>query len=163
MPNKTIYIPENDLELFSQAQELSGADISPTIVIALRQYVTGLRSKASGFVEVTREVGKNPPYAVKNFYGKLIFETVHAFSSKKHPAQFEISIYETPKQNYVLYINTKVGSKDKAEDGSIVYTDEHKGLSVFETLQQLKKDLLPEVEDELNKLHVEPQTEFLDI
>lgn len=39
MPNKTFYIADTDLPLLEQAQELTGSNLSVTIVRALQQLV----------------------------------------------------------------------------------------------------------------------------
>ena len=39
MPNKTIYVSEDDLPLFERAQELSGANLSSAIIKALKRYI----------------------------------------------------------------------------------------------------------------------------
>jgi len=45
MPNKMLYVADDDVALYERAQELSGLSLSATVVRALRDYVT--RTEAS--------------------------------------------------------------------------------------------------------------------
>jgi len=56
MPNKTIYVSDDDLKLFQRAQELAGS-LSAAIVTALRRYVDTEEGRLEGYDEITVKVG----------------------------------------------------------------------------------------------------------
>jgi EXLDI family protein len=57
MPNKTIYVSENDLPIFEEAQQIAGEALSPVIARALREYVSRNQEKDKGMKEVRVKVG----------------------------------------------------------------------------------------------------------
>lgn len=58
MPNKTIYVRDEDLPIFEQAEELGGDSLSAVIAEALRRFVDVKRAEAQGMKEITLEVGR---------------------------------------------------------------------------------------------------------
>ena len=56
MPNKTIYVSDDDLPLYKRAQELAG-NLSSAISIALRKYVELEEGRLEGYDEITVRVG----------------------------------------------------------------------------------------------------------
>ena len=56
MPNKTIYVSDDDLKLFQRASELAGS-LSAAIVTALRRYVDTEEGRQEGYDEITVKVG----------------------------------------------------------------------------------------------------------
>lgn len=101
MPNKTIYVPDDDLELFEQAQTLSGESLSATIIQALRQYITYQEARARGFQILEVSVG-SVSRAHKRFTGRLVAQaTVGELSTD--PGLEKYTVYETPKGNLVVY------------------------------------------------------------
>lgn len=54
MPNKTIYVPTDDLPLFEEATRLSGEGLSVTIRMALREYIKRHRKRWT-MVRLTRD------------------------------------------------------------------------------------------------------------
>lgn len=73
MPNKTIYVSDGDLPLFQRAQELTGGNLSATIVQALRRLVDVEEGKREGFEEVTVRVGPGEGRK-QRFVGVLLVE-----------------------------------------------------------------------------------------
>ncbi|GLZ79554.1 hypothetical protein Afil01_43610 [Actinorhabdospora filicis] len=57
MPNKTIYVSDEDLPLFKRAQELAGGSLSAAIGTALRRFVDVEEGREQGFGEVIVRVG----------------------------------------------------------------------------------------------------------
>jgi EXLDI family protein len=53
VPNKTIYVSDDDLPLFERAQELAGANLSAAIVRALRRFIELEEAKQRGLEEIT--------------------------------------------------------------------------------------------------------------
>lgn len=76
MPNKTIYVSEDDLPLLQRAQELTGANLSQAIATALRRLVEVEEGKDEGFEEVTVRVGSGAGRK-QRFSGVLLGEWRH--------------------------------------------------------------------------------------
>ncbi len=49
MPNKTIYVADEDVPLFKRAAELAGGSASAAIVAALRRYLDAEEGRTEGF------------------------------------------------------------------------------------------------------------------
>ncbi|GAA1614505.1 EXLDI protein [Actinoplanes couchii] len=73
MPNKTIYIADDDLPLLQQAQELTGGNLSSAIVTALHRLVQIEQAKKAGFDEITVKVGLGDS-SIKRFLGVALGE-----------------------------------------------------------------------------------------
>ncbi|WP_433495475.1 EXLDI protein [Micromonospora sp. CA-248089] len=58
MPNKTIYVSDEDLPLFRRAQELVGGNLSAAITAALRRFVEVEEGRLDGFDEIVVRVGQ---------------------------------------------------------------------------------------------------------
>ena len=72
LPNKTIYVAEDDLDLCDRAQELAGGNLSAAVVLALRQFVDDQSARREGFQEITLSVGKPGERTLKTFWGRHI-------------------------------------------------------------------------------------------
>jgi EXLDI family protein len=57
MPNKTIYVSDDDLPLYQRAQELAGGTLSAAISTALRRYVEIEEGRKQGYDEIVVRVG----------------------------------------------------------------------------------------------------------
>ena len=57
MPNKTIYVKDEDVQLFEEAEKLGGDSLSGVIAEALRRFVTVKRAEMFGMQEYTLPVG----------------------------------------------------------------------------------------------------------
>lgn len=100
MPSKTIYVSEDDLELFERAKAISGDNLSAAIAEALAIYLERYETKERGFEKITLKVGK-VAYAMKRFEGRLLAKAVTT-AEYRHPVEV-FEVYETPKGNYVAY------------------------------------------------------------
>src|ERR1041385_9511366 len=69
MPNKTIYVSDDDLPLFERAQELSGANLSSAIVRALKRFIELEEARQHGLDEITVLVGTGGAHKQKRFMG----------------------------------------------------------------------------------------------
>jgi len=58
VPNKTIYVRDEDLPIFEQAEELGGDSLSAVIAEAVKRFVSAEKAKAAGFEQFTLEVGR---------------------------------------------------------------------------------------------------------
>jgi hypothetical protein len=57
MPNKTIYVRDEDVSLFEEAEKLGGDSLSGIIAEALRRFVAVKRAEQQGMQEYTLSVG----------------------------------------------------------------------------------------------------------
>jgi hypothetical protein len=69
MPNRTIYVADDDAALFQRAQELSGDSLSAVIARAVRRFVESEEGRRHGFEEVTVQVGPFGARTKKRFGG----------------------------------------------------------------------------------------------
>jgi EXLDI family protein len=81
MPNKTIYVSDDDMALYRRAQEVAGGNLSAAISAALRRYVEFEEGRAAGYQEIIVRVG--PGLGRKRrFSGVLIGEWGHATNQR---------------------------------------------------------------------------------
>lgn len=73
MPNKTIYVADDDLPLFQRAQELVGGNLSGAVTTALRRFIELEEGRLEGYDEVVLRVGHNGVRQVR-FSGALLGE-----------------------------------------------------------------------------------------
>jgi EXLDI family protein len=57
VPNKTIYVSDDDMPLYKKAQDLAGGNLSAAISAALRRYVQTHEDRAEGYGEIVVRVG----------------------------------------------------------------------------------------------------------
>jgi EXLDI family protein len=105
MPNKTIYVSENDVSLFEEAKTIAGEALSSVISRALREYVTRNKKRAEGMKEISLSVGTPGAESEKRFTGKLI-DNWNGFSTDKQWLM-KAGIYRTQKGNWVIYLTTE--------------------------------------------------------
>ncbi|WP_227979177.1 EXLDI protein [Nocardia spumae] len=98
MPNKTVYVSDDDLPLFQRAQELVGGNLSGAIVTALRRYIELEEGRAAGFDETVLRVGHNGARQVR-FSGRLLAEA----SDMGEEAFQRIRVFHTRKGKYVVH------------------------------------------------------------
>ncbi|WP_019932194.1 EXLDI protein [Nocardia sp. BMG111209] len=73
MPNKTVYVKDEDLPLFDRAQELVGGNLSGAILAALRRFIELEEGRMAGFEEVVLRVGHDGVRQIR-FSGRLLAE-----------------------------------------------------------------------------------------
>jgi EXLDI family protein len=98
MPNKTIYVSEEDLPLLDRAQEVAGATLSAVIITALRRLVDFEESKRAGFDEITVKVGTGPA-RIKRFLGVALGE----WTSSAGSGTETYSVFRTSKGSYAVH------------------------------------------------------------
>jgi EXLDI family protein len=98
MPNKTIYVSDDDLPLLERAQQLTGATLSAAIVTALRRLVALEEGKSSGFDEITVRVGAGPTQ-VKRFLGLALGE----WTSTTDAGTETYAVFRTSKGRYAVH------------------------------------------------------------
>lgn len=98
MPNKTIYVPEDDLPIFARAQTLAGGNLSATISGALRDFVARHENAEVGPVEV--KVGQTA-YTFQRFQGRLLAEGMEPLSDGRPPIRY--SVYQTARGQVAVH------------------------------------------------------------
>jgi EXLDI family protein len=99
MPNKTIYVSQDDLPLYQRAQELSGDNLSAAIATALRRFVDVEEGRREGFDEVIVRVGPGKGRKV-SYVGVLVGEWYDSTQSR----QETFRVYRGRTGKYVVHI-----------------------------------------------------------
>jgi EXLDI family protein len=187
MPNKTIYVSDDDLPLFERAQELAGANLSSSIVRALRRFIELEEAKQNGFDEITVIVNTEGAHRRKRFVGQRLVRWVQPMAQGKGTEV--ISVYRTARQRYALHTrairdwdlswgdpehlsapkNSGLGTGlvDKVIEWARSF--EHIGISsdyslqVFETLEDLKAHVSQDLFTAVTQSMEGPDIEDLDI
>jgi EXLDI family protein len=187
LPNKTIYVSDDDLPLFERAQELAGSNLSSAIVRALRRFIEVEEARQGGLDEITVVVNTEGAHRHKRFLGQRLVRWVEPTADGN--GSEILNVYRTAGKRYALHTRSlpdwkpEFGDPDHAGDpdnwgigkgilqkiASWGYDWEmfkksgYYTLQVFETLADLK----PHISDELYKavtLAMEgPEIEELDI
>ncbi|TDD23782.1 EXLDI protein [Kribbella turkmenica] len=174
MPNKTIYVSDDDLPLYKKAQELAG-NLSSAISIALRKYVELEEGRLEGYDEITVRVGRGTGRK-QRFSGVLLAEGGR--SSRSGYEAFKV--YRSRSGKFVLHADRRNQFSHDADDEQYLTgwrswignwsTDQSWSMAqgeatlyVVETVQELR-ELIPEdlyelVEEAANQ----PAVEDLDI
>ena len=187
MPNKTIYVSDNDLPLFERAQELSGANLSSAVVRALRRFIELEEAKQRGLDEITVIVNGNGAYRRKRFVGQSLVRRLQPSAEGKGT---EIqSVYRTAGNRYALHTRSMPdwepswGDPEFALDpnswgvgngilqkimswGYDWKTFKESGdysLQVFETLEELKANVSSDLYQAVSRAMEGPEIEELDI
>ena len=171
VPNKTIYVSEGDLPIYQRAQELAGDNLSAAISAALRRYVDVEEGKRRGFDEITVRVGPGKGRKVR-FVGVLLAEW---YSSQGRVETFRVYRGRTGK--FVLHVErgadwTMVDAEGRPAGwrgylglGNVSYgsTPAESTLEVFESLEDLRPKVPPQLYEMVAGSHREPLVEDLDI
>jgi EXLDI family protein len=174
MPNKTIYVSDDDLPVYKRAQELAG-NLSSAISIALRKYVELEEGRLEGYDEITVRVGRGAGRK-QRFSGVLLAEGGR--SSRNGYEAFKV--YRSRTGKFVLHADRRnyfaqgaddeqylsgwrswIGNWSSDQSWSIAQGDAT--LYVVDTVEELR-ELIPEdlyelVEEAANQ----PAVEDLDI
>ena len=175
MPNKTIYVSDEDLPLFVRAQELSGGNLSATIAVALQRYVEVEEGRRDGYDEITVKVGPGPGRKVR-FTGVLVGEWGR--STGKSLETFRV--YRTQKAKYVIHVEHSPDhvwsgdGPDKTGWRGLVHsylsphhswgsTQGEASLYVVDTVEELRERIPPELSELIAGVVDQPPIEELDI
>jgi len=101
MPNKTIYVSDDDLPLFERAQELAGANLSSAIVRALRRFIELEEAKQRGLDEITVIVNTEGAHRRKRFVGQRLVRWVQPAAKGKGTEI--LNLYRTAGGRYALH------------------------------------------------------------
>ncbi|GIF67408.1 hypothetical protein Ais01nite_54430 [Asanoa ishikariensis] len=180
VPNKTIYVADDDLPLLRRAQELVGGTLSATIVTALRRLIEVEDAKRSGFEEITVKVGVGRA-GIKRFLGTALGE----WTSSTEQGSETYSLFRTSRGRFAVHhdrseLQTPVGPNaersrkwstgwrgwlgDWSPDQAWMRTPAQATFSVVDTPEELEPLLPPELYAiALHTIHDDPIVEDLDI
>ncbi|GAA2673845.1 MULTISPECIES: EXLDI protein [Actinoplanes] len=180
MPNKTIYIADDDLPVLQRAQELTGGNLSGAIVTALRRLVTIEEAKHAGYAEITVKVGLANS-SIKRFLGVALGE----WTASSNDGEETYSLFRTAKGRFAVHHsrpelhipagpNAERGQKwssgwrgwigDWSPDQAWMRTPAQATFAVVDTVEELEPLLPAELYRlALQTIHDEPEVEDLDI
>ena len=98
VPNKTIYVSDDDLPLFQRAQEIAGGKLSAAIAAALRRYVEVEEGRQQGYEEVIVRVGAGLGRK-QRFSGMLLAEMEQTGNERDETYR----IYRTRTEKFVVH------------------------------------------------------------
>jgi EXLDI family protein len=101
LPNKTIYVADDDLPLFERAQELAGANLSAAVVRALRRYIEVEEARQRGLDEITVIVNTEGAHRRKRFLGQRLVRWLQATPDGKGTEV--LNVYLTAGNRYALH------------------------------------------------------------
>lgn len=169
MPNKTIYVSENDVPLFDEAKDIAGEALSSVISRALREYVARNKKKAQGMKEISVKVGSYNSQREQRFIGEEIGKW-SGFSDDK-VWLMDAKIYQTQKGNWAILLRHSskatllTNPHEWGKNAEYLENAAKTELIVGENLNQLQaklpKSLYSTIED-LSKKYEVP-VEYLDI
>ncbi|MFI6171116.1 EXLDI protein [Nocardia sp. NPDC051052] len=171
MPNKTIYVADDDLPLFQRAQELVGGNLSGAVTTALRRFIELEEGRQEGYDEVIVRVGHNGVRQVR-FSGALLFETndindhrmehVRVFRSRK--GKFVLHAHYASWDEYPQSANW---IKDLKNWRRMLGVGEQDWgdflLEIVDSIEELKGKLPDKVYERVVDIAKRPQIEDLDI
>jgi len=172
VPNKTIYVSDGDLPTYQRAQELAGGNLSAAIASALKRYVDIEEGRSEGYEEVVVRVGLGNGRKVR-FTAALA--GMYADTAKGREAVY--NVYRGRTGKYVLHIQREAtwwmvdaegkpaGWRGYLGVGDIKYGSAPKEstLEVFDSLEQLRDKVPPELFDMVARSSQQPGVEDLDI
>lgn len=177
MPNKTIYVSDDDLPLYQRAQELAGGNLSQAIAGALRRYVEAEEGRRAGYDEVTVQVGRGGARRKQRFSGVLLGE----WERSSHTRVERFRVYRTPKGRFALHVKRSPewtsgsGSKNWMEEladwrGMLGLEETGWGfvpgeatLEVVDSFEELREKIPAELYDLIAGAAEQPAVEDLDI
>lgn len=144
--NKTIYVSEDDLPLFEEAQKLFGGNLSAVIAHALRLFVES-RTRAGDFADVTLVVGGPEDRRSERFAGRHIADWRHLDSQG---TALVFSVYRTRRHRWALYQRrAPLTSAEQALYGAAApgtWIQDAPRLDVFDQLDDLKQVIPQELQ-----------------
>jgi hypothetical protein len=107
MATKTIYVPDEDLQVFDKAKEIAGDSLSAVVIQALKDFILKKEVEDGSFKEIKRWVGvenlDNNTIDGKyiRFHGRMLSEASKEFDVG-HTFYFELFL--TKKNQFFLYM-----------------------------------------------------------
>ncbi|NNH74446.1 EXLDI protein [Nocardia uniformis] len=173
MPNKTIYVSDEDLKLFTRAQELVGGNLSGAIVTALRRYIELEEGRIEGFEEIVLPVGHNGVRQVR-FSGALLGES-RDFDAEGN-VQTHIQVFRSRKGKFVLHIHAADWNDYSANFNWLKEMKSWRGLlgvgdpswgdytlTIVDTIEELQDSIPAKLYERVADIADRPAVEDLDI
>lgn len=101
VPNKTIYVSDDDLPLYERAQQLAGGNLSAAVARALGRFVAAEEGRHAGYQEVTVRVGTGRARRAQRFSGVLLGEWRHPTGERRIE---RFRVYRTRKDKFALHV-----------------------------------------------------------
>jgi EXLDI family protein len=176
MPNKTIYVSDDDLALYQRAQELAGGTLSSAISGALRRFVEVEEGRQQGYDEIVVRVG--PGLGRKQrFSGVLLAEWGRSTNERTEIFR----VYRSRSEKFVAHVErseayTNAGPDaekwnsgwrawvgDWSANQTWMCTPAESSLRVATSLDELREILPAELYEVVADLADQPTIEDLDI
>ncbi|TCO61004.1 EXLDI protein [Actinocrispum wychmicini] len=169
MPNKTIYVSDDDLPLYQRAQELTGSNLSAAIAAALRRYVEVEEGRLAGFDDVVVRVGTGVGRKVR-FSGTLLGQWERSASTREE----KFRVYRSRTGKFVVHTQRSEEWTKGADtpSGWRMYVSSNQSwgmtpasatLEVADSVEELRDKIPDELFDIVVALADEPAIEDLDI
>jgi EXLDI family protein len=174
VPNKTIYVSDDDMPLYRRAQDLARGNLSAAISAALRRYVEMEEGRNEGYDEITVTVGTGTGRKVR-FSGLLLGEWAHTTSSRVE----KIRVYRTRTGKFAVHTERSpewtspdgdkwstgwrgwIGNWSPSQEWN--FTSGEATLKVADSIEAVR-DLVPsELYDVVAAMAAQPPVEDLDI
>lgn len=175
VPNKTIYVSDDDLPLYRRAQEMAGGSLSAAITVALKRFVDVADGQQEGYDEITVKVGRGAGRK-QRFSAILLGEWGHSTSSKVEVFR----VYRSLTGKFVVHVMRSEDWSDAS--GSTDYssgwrswvgnwssnqtwtsTPAEATLTIVDSLQELRDMIPPQLYDVVADAAEQPAVEDLDI
>ena len=173
MPNRTIYVSEDDQPLYKRAQELAGDNLSAAISTALKRYVEVEEGRQEGFEEIILKVGVGAGRKVR-FSGILLGDWFNTWGEnfERH------RVYRGRQGKFALHVErTEAWEMRDAEGNPLTgwraWTGigavsgggkpAHATLDIFDTIDELREGVRPELWEMVAAVVKGPSVEDIDI
>ena len=173
MPNRTIYVSDDDQALYKRAQELAGGNLSAAISSALKRYVQFEDARHAGFDDIVVKVGVGAGRKVR-FSGVLVGEWAASEGEK-----FEhYRVFRGPTGKFALHIERTPTFEMRDSQGNPLTgwrawtgigmasgggMPKANTLEVFETLEELREHIPVELFEMVATSVKQPFVEEIDI
>jgi EXLDI family protein len=169
MPNKTIYVSDDDLPLYARAQELAGSNLSAAIATALRRYVDVEEGRLEGYDDVIVRVGTGVGRKVR-FSGARLGKWERSTSSREDTFR----VYRSRTGKFVVHTERSEEWTKGADtpSGWRMYFSSNQSwgmtprectLEVADSVEDLRGKIPDELYDIVTALADQPEVEDLDI
>lgn len=101
MPNKTIYVSNEDQSIYERAQQIAGDNLSSVLVRALKEFIAKNESQSKGLKEITVQVGTKGLQQEKRFNGRLLIKWQGAGD---HNDWYTARVFKTAKNQWAVEI-----------------------------------------------------------
>lgn len=174
MPNKTIYVSDEDVPVYKRAQELAGGSLSAAIGAALRRYVDVEEGREDGYEEVVVRVGAGVGRK-QRFVGVLLGEWGRSEGGRVEVCR----IYRTRLGRFAVHVERAPQNSGESDnwvrdlmdwrtmlgvgDRTWTFAAGESVLEVVDSLDDLRERMPAELYDVVTGLAHEPVVEDLDI